>query len=331
MKPGAQWIVIDVHYFGSPLAVALWDRFGSMGPVLFIAFLCACKRSRTPGQITYMSDVEALQDMGIPARLLVDDDGTPWTLDDFWTLTGRMKNTKRTSRGRVRNVRATHWERWQQNADRVEGREKKRRQRAQNQGDNPGTTLGHVPANVPPDIDRDIDIPPPSSSTSPNGTRHRAVDRGGGDPSTTTTTNSTTAPPRPGPPPTSPADQAAAALAAAVDILAAERLTEVRQAAAAGQRPPVHSERAWLAKTAEEIRIAELGALTEAQNRLPAGTGPDIIVATWRRLPALRADDAITATAARSAELDALSAPGNGTDLIAAARAALHGPAEATT
>ncbi|MCA1572466.1 MAG: hypothetical protein LC798_19635 [Chloroflexi bacterium] len=164
MKPGRRWIVLDAYYLGSPLAITLRRQFGAMGPLMFIAFLCACKRARPPGTFTYMTEPEALDNLGVDERWMVDNEGKPWTLDDFWTATGRMKHTKRTRRGHVMHVVCTHWERWQEDPGTVAARERKRRSRAKT------VTLPVTPQSQPchamsrPDSDSDSDISPPTPS-----------------------------------------------------------------------------------------------------------------------------------------------------------------------
>lgn len=197
MKPGARWIAFDAYFYGSPFAVRLRQQFGLVGPAVFVAFLCACKRSRTPGEISFMSDAEAVNILGIEGSRLVDDEGKEWTLDDFWTFCGRMKNVARTRRGRLQNVRATHWERWQEDAVRGIEREKKRRQRGKNEGDidgtERGTASGRVPENVPldRDIDRDIDISPPTPSETGDENTPPPPDQNRGDRSITQTNTPT--------------------------------------------------------------------------------------------------------------------------------------------
>lgn len=154
---GGQWIALDVNYYLSPLALRLRERFGPVGLILWPAFLCACKRSPIQGRITFGSDTEALYLMGLGGLDLVDGNGVKFELDDFWTLLGQLKQTKRTRRGQLSNVTSTHWERWQDDSRRHAEAEKKRRQRAQTKGDTTGTAEGHVPANVPADSDSDSD------------------------------------------------------------------------------------------------------------------------------------------------------------------------------
>jgi hypothetical protein len=127
-----QWLALDTQFFAKPFPIRLQERFGPTGVCLFIAFLCACKRNSPQGEISFSSDVQALQELGLHGQPLVDAAGNEWSLEDFWAFTGRMKQTKKTARGRVKNVKCTHWERWQDRIQRDQAAERQRRSRAKN-------------------------------------------------------------------------------------------------------------------------------------------------------------------------------------------------------
>jgi hypothetical protein len=131
-----QWLKLDVYFIGKPFTMKLMDRFGAAGVVTWIAFLAACKRSSVQGRVTYMSDIEARHELFIHDMPLKDDRGDPWTLDDFFTFTGKMKQTRKNAHGRVKNVTCTHWERWQNAQKTDDARERQRRSRAKNGCDN---------------------------------------------------------------------------------------------------------------------------------------------------------------------------------------------------
>lgn len=136
MKPGRRWIVFDADFYGNDFTDRLHARFGWAGVGVFVAFLCAAKRSAIPGRISFTSDAEARDLLRINGWPLVDDHGETWTLDDFWAFTGRMKQTQKTRRGRIQNVRATRWEQWQNVQKTLIERERKRRSRANSERDN---------------------------------------------------------------------------------------------------------------------------------------------------------------------------------------------------
>lgn len=165
---------VDAAFFGSPLAVRLQDELGWAGPTLWLAFLAACKRSFPQGQISFVSDADALAQMGLGGLPLVNARGEEQSLETFWTLLGRTKNVRRTSRGHVVNVRATHWEQWQDTEQREDEREKKRRQRAKNKGDNTGTRRGQVSENVPLENEKEKEKEIPPHTPPPRGANKHA-------------------------------------------------------------------------------------------------------------------------------------------------------------
>lgn len=157
MTKRQRWFALDVHVFDSDTGVGLREEFGTAGLCMWVGFLAACKRSNVPGQITYSSDAECLAQMGLPGLELVDEEGEPFTLEDFWTYLGHHKQTARTARRRLQHVRATRFEQWQQTVGRAREAERKSRSRAQNSR----TNSGHVPdknrTDIDSDKDRDID------------------------------------------------------------------------------------------------------------------------------------------------------------------------------
>lgn len=166
MTDGRRWLALDADMFGKRFTHDLYDRFGPTGVAVWVAFLCACKQSRVPGRIKVMNSTQAAYELGIAGWELVDNKGEPWDLDDFWTFTGRKKQTRRTPHGRRTDARrtpygqcfdvvATHWERWQK---RTSGAKNSR-----------------------PDLDLDLDIPP----TPPRGSSRRSAPNGKGQPEPT--------------------------------------------------------------------------------------------------------------------------------------------------
>ncbi len=166
MTDGRRWLALDADLLGKRFTDDLYRQFGWAGVVTWVAFLCACKRSRCPGRITALSDAEAAHILGIADWDLADNDGKPWTLEDFWAFTGRKKQTKRTRHGRSFDVISTHWERWQDTARTAREAEQKRRSRAQkrrnglgHEPDMPRTNVGSYS-----DLDSDTPLPPKGGS-----------------------------------------------------------------------------------------------------------------------------------------------------------------------
>lgn len=136
--PRKQWFATDVNVFNGDFGVDLREQFGPVGMVMWIGFLAACKRSATPGKITYSSDAEALSLLSIPGMELIDEEGEPFKLDDFWTFTGQHKQTRCTRRKRLVYVTSTRWGEWQKDVKRQTEAERKARSRADSGRTEPG-------------------------------------------------------------------------------------------------------------------------------------------------------------------------------------------------
>lgn len=161
-KRRSRWIAFDVYFFDDDLGVAIRDRFGPVGLVLFTAFLCACKRNSVQGQFRYTSDAEALTVLGLPGMELVDEQGEPFTLDEFWTLLGQRKQTRRTRRGRITDVVSTRWERWQKGYGSRGGDEETGRSGPGNTEQIADETESITALDPDPDSDNDTDNTPPA-------------------------------------------------------------------------------------------------------------------------------------------------------------------------
>lgn len=162
MRSGRQWLALDVFFFGKPFPIKLKERFGLAGVCVYLAFLCACKRNHPQGEISFMGTAGALQEMRVDGWPLVDDQGHEWTLDEFWAFTGRMKQTRKTSRGHVTNVKSTHFERWQETVQRDQAAERQRRSRARNDRDEMrDNERDRGVTNTVTDLDSDLDTPLP--------------------------------------------------------------------------------------------------------------------------------------------------------------------------
>lgn len=171
--PG-QWVAIDVNFLASPLAIKLLDRFGPAGPLAWIGLLCACKRSPTPGVMTFSSEAEALAMLGLTGIPLVDNAGEKWDLETLWTVLGQLKQTKRTMRGRLLNVRATHWEQWQDDERREDERERQRRLRAKTARDTPVTPSVRANKNVTPESESESESDNSPPKPPPRGANRNA-------------------------------------------------------------------------------------------------------------------------------------------------------------
>ncbi len=131
MKRGHQWIHFDAQ-FPLKLGHDLQERFGPAGELLFILFLCACKRSYPQGQIHYRTE-EELRVLLAADFDFVDNAGDKWTLEDFWRWCGRRKVTSTRARGAVSTriyITATRWNTWEDDRN-AKNAERMRRSRAE--------------------------------------------------------------------------------------------------------------------------------------------------------------------------------------------------------
>ena len=141
----SQWIAWDAHFLNDALGMELYDRFGSAGVALFVAFLSACKRNHVQGQITFASDPDLLAALGLPGMVLVNEAGDGWDADSFWRWLGERHVTRRSKRGRLHLVQSTQWDKWQEDFGRQRDADRKRRERA----NDPSTTDGRTDDDAP--------------------------------------------------------------------------------------------------------------------------------------------------------------------------------------
>jgi hypothetical protein len=168
-----RYFKMDAEFFASDLADAVYQRFGGNGLLLFIAFLAACKRNNVPGRMSYMdgSTSDLLNTVGLAGLRLENEEGEPWTVDEFWTFLGRRKQVSRTRRGRLVNVVSSRWNLWQTDWKRDDNAERKRRSRGKTERDSDVTEAGQAgdtkrDATVTDrDLDLDVDVDPPSGVT----------------------------------------------------------------------------------------------------------------------------------------------------------------------
>jgi hypothetical protein len=178
MRSGRRWIVLDADFFANHFTDRILDRFGPAGVCLFVALLCAAKRSRLQGQITYASDSEAFDILGLRNLELVDTAGKSWTLDDFWKFTGTQKQTRRSAHGHVKHVNVTGWSQWQETLTREMAAERQRRLRAKNERDTGVTENEQVRDGRVGDNDSDFDLDNDSPPIPPRGSGRRFASNG---------------------------------------------------------------------------------------------------------------------------------------------------------
>lgn len=132
---------IDVDFFHKNTARKLLEEFGPAGPLVFIALILRAKDGSPPGTFSYPNDPIGWDRLGLP------DIDAGFTLDEFFALTGRMKQTSRRRHGRVWDVSITRYAEWQKESRRYEEAVRKASKRAQTTADTKrtphGTRSGH--------------------------------------------------------------------------------------------------------------------------------------------------------------------------------------------
>lgn len=103
-KRRRQYVPADVDLAFGNFGSKLGAKWGMEGLGCWLLFLAACKRARTQGTFTYTSDADAWEKIG--------PEPVGFTLDEFFTFTGKQKKTRRTCHGRVSYVVVTSWETW---------------------------------------------------------------------------------------------------------------------------------------------------------------------------------------------------------------------------
>lgn len=123
-----RYVPLDVYVAFEQPGAALKARWGIEGVGCWALFLAACKREPIQGTFTYTSEEEAWTKLGARA--------SGFTLDEFFRLTGRFKNTRKTRSGHVTYVLCTGWKQWND----VFERQLKAEQKARKRADNTATT-----------------------------------------------------------------------------------------------------------------------------------------------------------------------------------------------
>jgi hypothetical protein len=142
------FVPLSVRFLTGATGTKLLEKFGRDGPLVWAAFLAACKENRPQGELTWASEPEVWNRLGLSGY------EPDFTFDEFIAYTGRLKLTRRrdvrkTRAGRVQHVRITVWERWTQSAQRENERERKARKRAESTADIPRTPGGTSPGQKP--------------------------------------------------------------------------------------------------------------------------------------------------------------------------------------
>lgn len=137
----ARYFRVDVDFFHKNTCHKLLTELGPWGPLTFLSLISRAKDGIEPGIFAYQSEAVAWEKLGF------DGEEIPFTLDAFFKVTGRIKQTSKTRVGRTTNVKITRYGDWQKDAERYEAAVKKSRTRHTSTGDTTvtqqGTSKGH--------------------------------------------------------------------------------------------------------------------------------------------------------------------------------------------
>lgn len=126
-KRRRQYVPIAVTMPFSKTGTKLKARFGRDGLLIWTLYLISCKTNWIQGQLTYTSEVDGWSKLG-----LYPDQPPDVTLEEFFTYTGQLKQTRRRRSGDVTDVVCTHWQDWNDEITREFDADKKARKRASN-------------------------------------------------------------------------------------------------------------------------------------------------------------------------------------------------------
>lgn len=132
---------VDVAFPHKRTANALHDKFGPAGPLTFLYLILAAKDGSPPGSFSYPNEAIGWQKLGLDGRDM------PFTLDEFFTTLGRLKQSSRRRNGRVLHAYLTRYGDWQKDARRYEEATRKASKREESTADTKrtqrGTRSGH--------------------------------------------------------------------------------------------------------------------------------------------------------------------------------------------
>lgn len=142
-----RWYAMPVDWPHDNLGTRLHASFGNDGIAVWSALVAAAKRNHVEGTFTFATEEEAWHNLGLTP--------TVFTLEDFFRMTGRLKQTSKRRRGRVTDITLTRWEELQKTVTRSLEAERKARSRQRNARD-----IGVTDSDI--DIDTDIDSDAPT-------------------------------------------------------------------------------------------------------------------------------------------------------------------------
>jgi hypothetical protein len=129
-----RYVPIGVEIAHSETGGRLLDKFGCDGLLTWILVLAAAKRNRVEGEFQWYSEEGGWAELGLAYPNTPD-----FTLEEFFTYTGRIKQTHKTRQRPGRNVTITRWGEWNDAWRKEQGADRSARKRTENTRDDART------------------------------------------------------------------------------------------------------------------------------------------------------------------------------------------------
>ena len=137
----SRYFRVDVDFFHKRTCRTLASELGPWAPIVFLSLIARAKDGPVPGTFSYFSEAVALEKLGVEYADL------GFTLDGFFKVTGRLKQTSRRRNGLVWDVCLTRYADWQKDSRRYEEAVRKSSKRRETAADTQrtqrGTRSGH--------------------------------------------------------------------------------------------------------------------------------------------------------------------------------------------
>lgn len=146
-----RWVPLSCTFAHGTTGTKIMEEHGSMGLLVWVSLIAACKRSLVQGQYEHVSDAETWATFGL------SEDPPPFTFEDFLRTTGRLRKTTQRRSGRITYVSLTSWEEWNKTSRRDLDSARKSSKRQETKPDTSRTQNGHVADKILPYRDSDIE------------------------------------------------------------------------------------------------------------------------------------------------------------------------------
>jgi hypothetical protein len=146
---------VDTQFAHKRTCLRLLDKFGHAGPLVYLLVLAEAKKAYPAGTFTYENEEAGWRYLGLLGHQ------PDFTLEELFTLTGQLKQTRRTRHGRITDVTWTQWGRWQKDWERERVRNTMRRKRGDSERNNGVTSQSHNRHTSGTEIEKEKETPLP--------------------------------------------------------------------------------------------------------------------------------------------------------------------------